>query len=244
MSEAGRIVRVMDVVLVPGFWLDASSWEKVTPPIVAAVHTVHPLTLPGLERDADPRDIGLADHVAAVVEVIEGLAGPVALVGHSGGGAVASLAVDARPDRVAHVIYVDAGPIGEGMAISESSTAVDGVIPLPDWSEFDESELVDLTEELRAEFRERAIPEPARVATDPAHLTDERRFDVPTTVITTSMPAAVLEQLIEQGHPWVAELARMRRRRIVELPTGHWPQLTRPRELGEAIAEALANPPA
>jgi hypothetical protein len=27
---------------------------------------------------------------------------------------------------------------------------------------------------------------------------------------------------------------------LVDLPTGHWPQLTKPAQLGAAIAEALA----
>ncbi len=233
----------MQVLLLPGFWLDASTWEEVTPAIEAAGHTVRPLTLPGLERNADRRDVGLADQIDAVVAEVDGRPDPVALVGHSGGGAIAAGVADARPDRVAHVLYVDSGPLPDGTAINDGLPEVDGAIPLPDWSDFDEAELVDLTNELRAEFRGRAIPQPVRVARDPARLTDERRFDVATTVITTSMPAAVLEQLIEQGHPWVAELARMRRRRIVELPTGHWPQFTRPRELGQAIAEALENPP-
>ena len=46
----------MDIILVPGFWLDASSWEEVTPPLVAAGHAVHLLTLPGLESVNAPRD--------------------------------------------------------------------------------------------------------------------------------------------------------------------------------------------
>lgn len=244
MSAVGRIVRSVDVLLLPGFWLDASSWEQVTPPLVEAGHRVHPLTLPGLEPDADRRGIGLADQVAAVVAGIDALAGQVALVGHSGGGTVAAGAADARPDRVAHVLYVDSGPQPDGAVINDGLAATDGEIPLPEWSGFDEAELTDLTDDLRAAFRARAIPEPARVATDPVRLTDARRYHVPTTVITTSMPKALLEQFLDEGHPGVAELGGMRHRRIVELPTGHWPQLTKPRELGEALAEALANPPA
>ncbi|WP_286277819.1 alpha/beta fold hydrolase [Naasia aerilata] len=234
----------MDVVLIPGFWLDASSWAQVTPVLEEAGHTVHPLTLPGLEsKDANRSEIGFADHVSAVVAAIDALPGAVALVGHSGGGSIASGAADARPDRVAHVIYVDSGPISEGGAINDGLTAVDGEVPLPDWSEFDESDLAGLTDELRDEFRARAIPEPARVTSDRAHLTDERRYRVPSTVISCTMPQQVFDQLIEQGHPYVAEFARMERRRMVELPTGHWPQFSRPQELGAAIVAALADAP-
>ena len=105
----------MDIILVPGFWLDASSWDEVTPALEAAGHHPHPLTLPGLESPTANREgIELHHHVDAVVEAIDALSGPVVLVGHSGGGAVIHGAVDARPDRVARAIYVDSGPLGEG----------------------------------------------------------------------------------------------------------------------------------
>ena len=77
----------MDIILVPGFWLDASSWEEVTPPLTAAGHKVHPLTLPGLESADAPRaGIGLRTHIDAVVAKIDSFDAPVVLVGHSGGG--------------------------------------------------------------------------------------------------------------------------------------------------------------
>ncbi len=40
-------------------------------------------------------------------------------------------------------------------------------------------------------------------------------------------------------HPSTAELAAVRDVEIVELPTGHWPQFTRPRELAAMIVEAI-----
>jgi len=77
----------MDIILVPGFWLDASSWADVTPPLTAAGHKVHPLTLPGLESADAPRaGIGLRTHIDAVVAKIDSFDAPVVLVGHSGGG--------------------------------------------------------------------------------------------------------------------------------------------------------------
>ncbi len=234
----------MDTVLIPGLWLDASSWDKVVPSLEQAGHRIHPLTLPGMEsKDADRSQITLRDHVDAVVKVIDSLDptdGQVALVGHSGGGAIAHAAVDARPDRVARVVYVDSVPLGEGAVINDELPTEDGEMPLPDWSRFEEQDLIDLDDDLRTRFRERAIPSPAHVASDPQQLFDERRYDVPITVISCEFPSAMIRELIEQDDAYVRELAKVRDVEYVDLPTGHWPQFTRPEELGRAILASLA----
>lgn len=230
----------MDIILVPGFWLDASSWSEVTPPLDAAGHRTIPLTLPGLEAQNAPRaNIGLRDHIDAVVAVVDSVERPVVLVGHSGGGAIIHGAVDARPDRVLRAIYVDSGPLGEGGVINDKLPADGGDVPLPAWDGFEGADLVDLDDGLRAMFRERAIPEPKGVAYDQQHLHDERRYDVPATVIACEFPSAVLKEWVAAGHPYVAELARIRDVEYVDLPTGHWPQFTKPAELGAAILAAV-----
>src|SRR5512132_1714089 len=140
----------MDIILIPGFWLDASSWDSITPVLARAGHQARALTLPGLEsRDADRRGIHLRDHIGAVVEAVDQVQGPVVLVGHSGGGAIAHAVADARPDRIARVVYVDSGPLGDGGVINDELPVVDGEIPLPDWSAFPEEELRDLDDEAR-----------------------------------------------------------------------------------------------
>lgn len=230
----------MDIVLIPGFWLDGASWDEVAAPLRDAGHTVHALTLPGLEsREADRSGIGLRDHVDAVVAVVDSLPDPVVLVGHSGGGAIAHAAAEARPDGIARVIYVDSWPLGHGDAINDGLPAVNGEVPLPDWSAFDEEDLVDLDDGLRARFRSIAIPEPLGVTRDRQVLSDERRYDVPVTVITCEFPAEVLRGWMAEGQPYVAELAKITHVDVVDLPTGHWPQLTRPRELAAAILAAV-----
>ncbi|HEX7165592.1 MAG TPA: alpha/beta hydrolase [Acidimicrobiales bacterium] len=230
----------MHLVLIPGFWLDGSSWDAVAAPLRAAGHTVHALTLPGLEsRTADRSNIGLRHHVDAVVAVVDSLPDPVVLVGHSGGGAIAHAVVDARPDRVARVVYVDSGPLADGGVINDELPVVDGEVPLPDWSVFDDEDLVDLDDDLREKFRGMAIPQPAGVASDKQQLRDERRYDVPVTVVACEFSSDALRGWMEKGHPHVSELTKIKDVELVDLPTGHWPQLTRPADLAAAILKAI-----
>lgn len=230
----------MDIILVPGFWLDASSWEHVTPPLVEAGHRVHPLTLPGLEAADAPRaGIGLREQIDAVVAVVDATDGMLVLVGHSGGAAVVHGVVDQRPDRVARVVYVDAFPLGHGGAINDELPAVGDDVPLPPWELFDDADLVDLDDTLRDAFRARAIPQPRRVTSDRQQLQDERRYDVAATVIACEFTSEMIVRWMAADEPALAELGRIRDVECVDLPTGHWPQFTRPAELGAAILAAV-----
>ena len=228
----------MDVILIPGLWLDGSSWDEVIPVLEHGGHRTHPITLPGMEsRGADRSGITLRDHVAAVVATIDSIdpADKVVLVGHSAGGAIAHAAVDARPDRVARVVYVGGFPTGDGDAIADGFPAENGDVPLPDWSAFEDEDLIGLDDEARARFRERAVPSPEHVTRDPQQLSDERRYDVPVTVVSTEFTSEMLRGWIEKGFAPVREFGRIREVEHVDLPTGHWPQFTRPHDLGEVI---------
>lgn len=237
----------MDIILIPGLWLDGSSWDKVVPVLEQAGRRAHALTLPGMEsKDADRSGISLRDHVG-VVEIIDSLDpadGKVLLVGHSAGGAIAHAAVDARPERVARVVYVGGFPTADGDALASDFPAENGDVPLPDWSEFDHADLADLDDTAHAAFRERSIPSPAHVTRDPQHLSDERRYDVPVTVICTEFTSKMLRDWIDEGLAPVREFTKINDIEYVDLPTGHWPQFTRPEDLARAIRQSAAADPA
>lgn len=239
---ANTIAKVR-IILIPGLWLDASSWDGVVAGLEAAGHTAVPLTLPGMQsRDADRSRVTLRDQVDAVIAAVDAAVasdGSVVLVGHSGGGTIAHAVADARPTSVSRVVYVDAVPTGSGRCINDELPVVDGEIPLPDWSVFDDESLVGLDDDLRAQFRARAIPAPVRVAQDSQELSDERRYDVPVTVISCEVPSAVLRDLIDKGHPYTAELGLVHDVKYIDLPTGHWPQFSRPDDLTAAILAAV-----
>jgi pimeloyl-ACP methyl ester carboxylesterase len=228
----------MDIALIPGFWLDGDSWNEVAAPLRHAGHSIHALTLPGLEsRTADRSGITFQDHVDAVTDAIDAIDGPVVLVGHSGGGAIAWGAVDARPDKVSRVIYVDSGPLSEGGCVNDELPVVNGEVPLPDWTFFEPDDLIDLTDALRERFRAIAIPEPERVTSDPIHLHDPRRYDVPATVICCEFRTEQLRTWMEGG--FASELPLTKDYELVDLPTGHWPQFTKPAELAATILAAV-----
>ncbi len=244
MSAARRTVEIMHIILVPGLWLDASSWGEVTPALEAAGHRTHPLTMPGVGAPASSSStIGIAEWIAATVAEFDALDGPVALVGHSGGGNVVYGAVDARADRVAHVVFLDTFPPGPGGTISEFPVT-DGVIPFPGWDFFDDSDVADLDPQTREAAAARAKSVPERVPTDPIVLADERRRSVPATIITNTVPAAQIREIIAAAPAWASELAALEHLDIVELvsagrATGHWPQFSRPGAVAEAILGAI-----
>jgi pimeloyl-ACP methyl ester carboxylesterase len=241
MTSTGEHAAPVHVVLVPGFWLGAWAWDDVVPHLERAGLRVHAVTLPGLEApSAERAGLTLADHVAALRAVVAGLDGPVVLVGHSGGAAPVSGVVDANPARISRVVYVDAGPLPDGAAIAPDLPADAVDWPLPEWADLerDGNSVAGLDEAALTRLRERSVPEPAGVARSPARLSNPGRTQVPATVVCASMPAQVLKTAVEERRPWVAELVGLEHLEIVELPTGHWPMLSRPADLAELIAAA------
>lgn len=229
----------MDIILVPGLWLDASSWGEVVPALEAAGHRARPLTMPGTGAPAsESADVGIAEWVEAVVAELDGTDSPVVLVGHSGGGNVVWGAADARPDHVARVIFVDTVPPPEGGQISEFEV-VDGVIPFPGWSFFDDEDVADLDEATRARTAPLTSAVPARVPTDPIALSGGGRHAVPVTILSGGMDEAAFRDVITRWGPYAAEFAAIDDAEVVRLGTGHWPQFSKPRELAEAILAAV-----
>ena len=106
-------------VLVHPAWHGGWCWKKVTPLLRAGGHDVFTPVLTGLgERShlAHPM-IGLETHVQDVVNVLEyeDLSG-VILVGHSNAGTVITGVADRVPERLAHLVYLNAFVPEDGQA--------------------------------------------------------------------------------------------------------------------------------
>jgi pimeloyl-ACP methyl ester carboxylesterase len=239
-------------VLVPGFWLGAWAWRAVTDDLRGRGHSVYPLSLTGMaERVHLARpETDLDTHVTDVVNLLryEDLH-DVVLVGHSYAGLVVTGAADREPGRLARLVYVDTGPLPDGVAQVEFSPpeerertakmvneAGDGWrLPPPPWAALAEglSDVDDATVKLLAN---RSVDQPYATATTPVRLSGAWE-PIPRLGVWSSFSTEQVRQMATtmpiarhmSGDQW----------QHAELPTWHWPMLSRPSELA-AILDAAA----
>lgn len=235
-------------VLVPGFWLGAAVWNTVADRLRARGHVVHAVDLTGMGEQAHLASPGtdLATHIEDVVCVLEQHdLRDVVLVGHSYGALVTTGAADRVPGRVARLVYVDSGPLPEGLsqadfegpaarAANEELVTTHGqgwMLPPPPWAELaagvpgvDDTVVATLVEDSR--------PQPWRTATQPVALTGAWERLPRTGVLCTF----TLEQ-VRQLAPHAPAFAHMVDGdwTYVELPTWHWPMVSRPAELADVL---------
>lgn len=234
------------IVLVPGFWLGAWAWADVTRDLRAAGHDVHPVTLTGLAdraAEASP-EVGVDTHVADLVRLIEqNDLRDVVLVGHSGANMPVTGAGDRIPDRIARIVYVDAGPMPSGMSVLDSNPPEvqeewrkvveaegDGWrLPLP---EFGPDDLAGLSDEMLARMRAMSTPQPFATATQSLQRPDTIP-GTPISVIASTFTPEQVQALIDSGIPLFALMAGAE---VHHLPTGHWPMFSRPADLAAMLS--------
>lgn len=223
----------MDIVLIAGMWLDGSAWDDVVPELERLGHRPVPVTLPG-QGDGNA-DAAYGDQVAAVVAAVDGAAGQTLVVGHSAACALAWVAADARPEKVARTVLIGGMPSEDGETYFGFFEPVDGVVPFPGWEPFEGPDSDDLSAEQKATVAAGAIAVPAAVTQGVVSLTDERRYDVPVTLVCPEFTPAQATEWLEAGE--IPELAEAARLDFVDIDSGHWPMFTRPVELAGILAD-------
>ena len=223
----------MDIVLIAGMWLDGSAWADVAPHIEKLGHRPIPLTLPG-QGDGNA-DATFDDQVAAVVAAIDAADGPALVVGHSAACALAWVAADRRPEKVARVALIGGFGVPDGEPYFGFFEPVDGVVPFPGWEPFEGPDSDDMSASVKATVAAGAIAVPAAVTQGVVRLSDDRRYAVPVTMICPEFTP-------EQAREWVAagdipEIAKASDVAYVDIDSGHWPMFTKPAELARIIAD-------
>lgn len=231
------------LILIPGHWLGAWAWDEVTAHLAATGGRATALTLPGLDpTDVDRALRTLDDQFRAIELTVRDSAQPVVIVAHSGANGPVTLLLDRHPELVHRVIWVDSGPVAPGTAFAADYPAGAGALELPPFEELaGQASIAGLSADALAQFRARAVAAPAGVLRQRVELSNEARFDVPTTFVCSSLLSAEVREMAAAGHPMFTEVERYRRVTFVDLETGHWPMWSRPAELAEIITSAAAQ---
>ncbi|MFC7828963.1 alpha/beta fold hydrolase [Streptomyces sp. NPDC057375] len=224
----------MDILLIGGLWLDATVWTRVASTLESQGHRPVPLTLPGQGDGAATAT--LDDQVATVLAAVDAAPGKPMVVGHSAACALAWLAADRRPERLAKVALIGGVPTPDGQPYADFFEVRDGAMPFPGWEPFQGPDAADLDEAARREMAAAAVPVPEGVARGVVRLTDERRFDVPVLLVCPEFTPAQARKWIDAGE--VPELARAGQVDFADIDSGHWPMITQPVELAGILAAA------
>ncbi|MEU1673762.1 alpha/beta fold hydrolase [Streptomyces roseifaciens] len=214
-------------VLVSGPFTGGWVWQEVTARLRETGAEVYPATLTGMGDPRRPAEPGtdLETHIEDLVRLIDGLDAPeVVIVGHDYGIHPVLGAADRRPERIARIVYLDAGmpqdgdaavalvpdqavregllqqggqgqEQGQGRGQGESENENDRRIPPP---QGDGWQLWGSTEGVPAEalarMDRRAVPQPAGTLTQPLRLSGAGS-GIPTTGVLCAANGSSIEMV-------------------------------------------------
>lgn len=227
----------IDLILLAGLWLTGDQWDPVAAELTRLGHRPVVPPLPGVDDGSAAAD--LDDQLAAVLAAVDAVQRPV-VVGHSAASSLAWLVADRRPAEVARVVMVGGFPGADGSSYADFFPVADGLMAFPGWAMFEGADAYDLNEPTRARVSDHAVPVPAGVARGRLSLTDERRFQVPVTLVCPEYDPDEVRAWIAAGE--LPELARAAQVSFVDLDSGHWPMLTRPIELARLLDTVVREP--
>jgi pimeloyl-ACP methyl ester carboxylesterase len=227
----------MDIVLLGGLWLPHQEWDQVVAVLAELGHRGVPVLLPG-QGDGN-RTATLEDQVAAVLLAVDESEGKPLVVGHSAASALAWIAADARSQQVAGVVLIGGFPTPDGATYADFFPVVDGVMAFPGWEPFEGPDIADLDQATRERLAAEMIPVPEGVSRGVVQLEDNRRYEVPVTLICPEFSPAQAREWMDAGQ--VPELPLAKRLELVDIDSGHWPMVTQPRVLAVLLAAAATR---
>ncbi|KCZ92464.1 alpha/beta fold hydrolase [Hyphomonas johnsonii] len=233
-------------ILVHGAWHGGWCWERVTPLLEAAGHTVIAPDLPGMGQDTTPlASVSLELWARFVADLAARQPEPVILVGHSRGGIVISQAGEYAPASIRGLVYLTAFLVQDGQSLlaTMQRTPRDPALP-PEFEPSEDGTTLSLvpgaaartfynTTEPAWQARAAALvgPEPAVAFTTPVAISGARYG---------SVRRAYVECLQDRAIPIKAQRmmqADLPCERVVTLDCDHSPFYAAP----DALAEGLVG---
>lgn len=239
-----------DFVLVHGAWHGAWCWRRVVDTLHAKGHRAFAVTLTGVGERAHLLSslITLETHIADVAGTIEAEElQDVVLAVHSYAGMLGTAIADRMPQRLKHLVYVDAVVPRPGESwssthagatraarIAAAEASPDYAFPPPDPSVFG----------LQAGdydwVKRRQTPHPGHTYQAPLQFDPGRVAQVPRTFVDCTQPRLgtidSIRPRVRDANYWNGAWVGGAGARVVELATGHDPMISAPAELADLLA--------
>jgi len=227
-------------VLLHGAWHGAWCWKKVVPLLLENGHRVFTPTQTGLGERSHllSKDVTLKTFVQDLTHVLEweDLLN-VILVGHSFGGCAITACADQMPERIAHLVYLDALILQNGQspfstvptAVAQSrrdlsqKTSAGLTIPVPSADKFGVTDPDDA-----AWLMSKCTPHPIATYEQALELQSAPGNGLPTTYIAVTpeyMPTTASREYARQRSDW----------NYIEMQAGHDAMVTSPQALAKLL---------
>ncbi|WP_434341094.1 alpha/beta fold hydrolase [Motilimonas cestriensis] len=234
----------MEFVLVPGAWAGGWLWDEVAKDLSEKGHTIHQLTLSGLNEKSETDRVGLSTHVEDVESYIatHGLKS-VVLVGHSYSGIVVGQVATRRNVSIHHSIFIEAFlPVSgqsllevSGLPVEEEKRSIannQGMWLAPSREELESQPI--LNEAQISLLVSKQKPHPGNTVTEPAML-ESSLDEIPATFmahegwLSNSRETELIDKL-RTSNKW----------QFYEIDGGHWPMLSIPEQLSDKMHLCVA----
>ncbi len=234
-------------VLVHGAWHGAWCWRDVTEALIRAGHRAHAVTLTGVGERAhllNP-EITLQTHIQDVVSAIEcEEMQDVVLAVHSYAGMVGTGVADRIPERLSHLVYVDAVVPKPGEAwsgthsratqesrLNAAAASPQFTFPPPGAS------LFGLDGEQADWVNRRQTPHPGKPYTEALMFSIDRVAALPRTFVSCVRPTlATIDAIrprVTDPRFWAGKW--LPGSRVIEMDTGHDPMVSDPQGLTQVL---------
>ena len=232
-------------VLIHGAWHGAWCWEGVIKALEEAGHTAEAPTMPGHQLDDDRSRIKFDDYVTKIIQTLNRQEAPVVLAGHSSAGFLLQSAAPKAPDKIAHLIFINAFVLPDGKRqfdlvppeAAEGMTAAAQASPdncVPVIEDFVRHQLMSgESTEMQDSLIARLVPQPLALFTTPVSTREFENLTLPITVLfckdDVSLPPGA----------YLAMAQGLGDFNLIEVEGGHETLFTRPEIIAGALVRAL-----
>jgi pimeloyl-ACP methyl ester carboxylesterase len=232
-------------VLLHGAWHGGWCWDGVIKGLEREGHSAEAPTLPGHGKEDDRSTIRFEDYVERIAQVLKRQASPVVLVGHSSAGFLMQAAVPKVPEKISHLIFVNAFILPDGKSqfdlvppeasegmIAAARASKDNSVPVME--DFVRNMLMaGETSNLQDALISRLVPQPLALFTTPVRTREFNVLEIPKSVVfckdDVSLPPGA----------YLGMASGLGKYRLVEVAGGHEALFTNPAVVVEGIRNAM-----